>query len=620
MKFLAAKKHQFGTRLGSTRLGVEPLEDRRMLALTFNFEPVGNLDLMLSGSLGLPAQQLGNSVLQGFNDAASVWQKAFDDDVTLQFEIDFDNLGANILGGTFATNAQFTYSNVRSSLLSDASSAGDTLSSSSLQSSSDFDLFINRTLNSPHGSGSATPYLDNDGDANNTQINLTRANAKAAGLVSAHSTALDASIAFSNQYSWDFNASNGISGGAFDFVAVAAHEIGHALGFRSGVDILDINSPNPAGPTYYNDHQFTFVSGLDLFRFSSTSYGSGAGVIDWTADTRTKYFSIDGGATSLATFSTGENHGDGQQASHWKNGLSLGLMGPTLAPGVAGSISALDVTALDVIGWDRFAPSVTQVTIGGPNSLDGNNSPSDGRYDVPVGDGDQIRTVPVGGADTISISFNKDVLLDGSELSVYGEYTSANYTLVFVGYANRTATWELSSGVFPADQLVLTLSDDVEDAFGTPLDGEWTNPYSLTDTGTSVFPSGDGYAGGDFEFFVTILPGDFDSDNAVGPADSATLSINWAPVATNKKFIQGDTNGDGAVGPGDLATLSINWDPVGAFANWPSPSALRSSGGELAARTSAKDAIFAAMAAFDKAEEFQYGPIEKAFGRLLKRA
>ena len=50
-------------------------------------------------------------------------------------------------------------------------------------------------------------------------------------------------------------------------MGLAAHEIGHALGFMSGVDILDGNSS--AGS--YADSQFTYVNPLDLFRYSTHS-------------------------------------------------------------------------------------------------------------------------------------------------------------------------------------------------------------------------------------------------------------------------------------------------------------------------------------------------------------
>ena len=45
-------------------------------------------------------------------------------------------------------------------------------------------------------------------------------------------------------------------------------------------------------------------------------------------------------------------HGDGRQASHWKDNLSLGIMDPTTAPGEQLTITALDLTPFDVIGWN----------------------------------------------------------------------------------------------------------------------------------------------------------------------------------------------------------------------------------------------------------------------------
>ena len=163
----------------------------------------------------------------------------------------------------------------------------------------------------------------------------------------------DAFIQFdTTDYSWDFNPSDGITAGSFDFIGVAAHEIGHALGFISGVDVLDINSPPVNGP--FNSNQFTFVSALDIFRYSVQS--AGLGVIDWTADSRDKWLSIDGGGTFGPQFSEGVNFGDGRQASHWKDDLYIGLMDPTAARGELLAISQNDLLAFDVIGWTLAVP------------------------------------------------------------------------------------------------------------------------------------------------------------------------------------------------------------------------------------------------------------------------
>ena len=114
------------------------------------------------------------------------------------------------------------------------------------------------------------------------------------------------------------------------------------------MDILDGNSPPNGGP--FRDDQFTFASPLDLFRYSAASTASG--VIDWTASSTTKYFSLDKGITSIAGFSTGSTFGDGRQASHWKDSLSLGVMDPTAAPGETLAATSNDLLAFDVIGWN----------------------------------------------------------------------------------------------------------------------------------------------------------------------------------------------------------------------------------------------------------------------------
>jgi hypothetical protein len=187
-----------------------------------------------------------------------------------------------------------------------------------------------------------------------TDLRMTTANAKAMGLLGATATA-DATITFSNLFSFDFDQSNGISAGMYDFVGVAIHELGHAMGFTSGVDVLDYN-------VGFTDAAFNpYATVLDFTRCSAASQAAGADM-DWTIGTAAKDFAIDGSCTAVVSnaWSTGAYRGDGRQASHWKDGLGRGIMDPTFASGELGVVSANDLLAFDVIGWDRKTVTVPE--------------------------------------------------------------------------------------------------------------------------------------------------------------------------------------------------------------------------------------------------------------------
>lgn len=284
--------------------------------------------------------------IAGFNAAANFWASQFTDNIMINMNVGTAALEPGVLAQAGSTRTNQTYTSFRDALTADATSAFDTQAVASLSAGTSFNMLLNRTSNNPNGVGSDIPYLDNDGDANNTSVTMTTANAKALGYVFSPG-AIDADITFNSAFSWDYDRSDGITAGNFDFVGIAIHEIGHALGFISGVDILDGNSPPVNGP--FSDNQFTFVSPMDLFRYSSDSAADG--VIDWTASTTDKYFSLDNGATELAGFSTGKNFGDGQQASHWKDNLGIGILDPTAGSGELLVVSSLDLMAFDVIGW-----------------------------------------------------------------------------------------------------------------------------------------------------------------------------------------------------------------------------------------------------------------------------
>ena len=284
---------------------------------------------------------------QAIRMAGAEWTAVIKTDITLT--LDFESglrLSSGLLGTTKSMYLDMYYSDFRSRLAQGSTSAADALVVASLPSGANFGRLINLTADNPAGAGSTTPYVDR----NLATVHMSAANARALGLQfqgnesPGCAAACDARIDISTRYAYDYDPTDGITPGTFDFVGIVRHEIGHALGFVSGVDGLD------AASTLRLAGSFTGVTPLDLFRYSSLSAASH--VIDFTADTRQKYLSLDGGLTMGPEFAEGEVHGDGAQASHWKDGRGIGVMAPYIQTGVADSrITAADLLALDAIGW-----------------------------------------------------------------------------------------------------------------------------------------------------------------------------------------------------------------------------------------------------------------------------
>lgn len=301
--------------------------------------PAGALTFDYSFTAGTPVV-----AQNAFIAAGDLWSAVLSDPITVRLTVGTAALGGSVLGQASSAQVAFSYGTVRDALVADASSANDLLAVSSLPLGS-VPLLINRTS---QNSNSATPYLDNNASDNNTVIELSTANAAALGLpvnlgvLSGCVTLCDGFIRFNSSFNFDYDRSNGVTSNQFDFIGIAAHEIGHVLGFLSGVDLLD---GNPG----LSEDQFRLMP-LDLYRYSSGSAAQGA--VDFTASTATKYFSINGGAASGINFATGVAFGDGRQASHWKDGLGQVIMDPTSAPGEFLAIGPNDRTAFDVIGWN----------------------------------------------------------------------------------------------------------------------------------------------------------------------------------------------------------------------------------------------------------------------------
>lgn len=287
------------------------------------------------------------SALAGFQLAANYWQSVLADNVTVNLNIDFTELDPDILGSAGSSKEVFSVVEILDALAIDATTATDTLAVGNLPTLTALGGLSFLTQVNTEGGSTAISLdeddLDNTDSNNNRYLSVTSANARALGWVPDDENYVDASISFSSLFSWDFDPSDGIGAGLQDFVGVTIHEMGHALGFVSGVDDVDDCITNPQ-----DLDEYAVFSVLDLFRYSAP------GTLNWAVGSAS-YFSLDGGTTSLAPFSTGSaaNGGDDNQASHWKDQLGIGIMDPTANPaGSVNTTSTLDLVAFDAIGWD----------------------------------------------------------------------------------------------------------------------------------------------------------------------------------------------------------------------------------------------------------------------------
>jgi hypothetical protein len=307
--------------------------------------PAAAVSFNLLAEPGTPA-----AVMEAFNTAANRWSAVLTDNITVNVQIGFAALGNTTIGQTIHDYREYSYADTVTALTGRRVSADDYSSVAALSSAASFNRLINRTTDHPNGAGSAIPYLHTT-----DRVGMTTANAKVLGLLGATSS-LDAAIRFNSDFAFDFNPTDGVSAGYYDFVGAATHELGHALGFISGLDDLD------RLPGLLPGADFT-SSLLDLFRFSMESLSFGLGVSDFTADARQKFFSVDGGLTALVPFATGITFGDGYQAGHWNDAVGNGLMSPTLNTGELLTITGNDLRALDVLGYTVLIPEPASGTL-----------------------------------------------------------------------------------------------------------------------------------------------------------------------------------------------------------------------------------------------------------------
>lgn len=319
------------------------------LTFTVGSTTGGGLTFILNDLGGVGPGTLARA---GFEAAAAIFSQLYTDDITIRLDVRFAPLGPGILGSAGSTTNTIAYDPLVGLLQADAKSASDAAAVATLGAGP-----ISFVTNEPPVAGpidSTTRFLDDNNTFDNNNIQANTAQLKALGVTPVYAATnpdgRDGSISFSDAFDWDFDPSDGITPGFFDFVGVAAHEIGHTLGFRSGVDLADANALPGRGPARgLNDIAWGTVH--DLWRYGEFD---GEWVRDWSIGGASCY-SIDA-ATCSYLMSTGRFNGDGRQASHWKDNLPgqtpIGLMDPSVGGSLQLFVTEADIIAFDVMGYD----------------------------------------------------------------------------------------------------------------------------------------------------------------------------------------------------------------------------------------------------------------------------
>ena len=215
--------------------------------------------------------------------------------------------------------------------------------------------------------------------------------------------------------------------------------------------------------------------------------------------------------------------------------------------------AGLDSDTFEIAVGDVTAPTVTDVKIASSFwdsdffTLVGGTG-----YSIPDGAG-QATPLPWSGMNRIYVDFSEAVINTvGPYVTLQVDSTADNVdnpvnvaaTMNLVGTQLEIQTPFLTSGRY-----LLTMDDQfVRDSALNKLDGEWVNSVSTT--------SGDGTAGGAFEYRFDILIGDLNGNGEVSPLDFAPISF-FLSQPTTLASLRFDANGNGEIGTTDYAVVSF---------------------------------------------------------------
>ena len=326
------------------------------LLLLFTFSAASSaLDIVIEPGIG---EDIDPDILEAAEQAAAAWEEYLGDPVIVRVELRFDNdldpLSVNTPARVDIVDATASYELVRDALRLDATSFTDIEAFSSLEPGRF--SFITNDIEVVNG----VRLFEDSEDENirlDSQLEITTANAKALFLLSDNGS-FDGHITLNRHFNFDTNPLDGIDSDAIDLVYLLTHELGHILGFRSGVEAIDSisESNGPFKEAEINLDVSNIFSVLDLFRYSDESILHG-----FTEGTRpardlstwnSPYLMFKKGVGTGLFFSTGMYNGNGVAAGHWTSEVTDTIMGPPLGFGRTAKIGDTDLRAFDAIGWN----------------------------------------------------------------------------------------------------------------------------------------------------------------------------------------------------------------------------------------------------------------------------